>query len=313
MEQLAIAIVVAGFVVVAAMLLMRRGPATTGRPEKVPPALRPGDTDDVLESDRLTKVMRAGFALSLFFAVFLPVYWFAEPGRMQGKEERFDEESIERGAKYYAMRADPVTGEPNLSGVECARCHGVDLTGGENTFLDPATGKQRTVRVPDLVGVFKRYEKPPPGYKDAQEFVQATIERGRTDGVLGVAADMPNWSNRFGGPLTEQQVEDIINYLKSVQKEVQVEEGASGEKIFATFCSSCHGTAGTGGVGPAMTGGSEAKVFPSVEDHIAFIKSGSKPGQPYGTTGKGTGGMPPWEGRLSDEEIRLVVEYERSL
>ena len=305
MRQLAIAIVLAGFVAIAAMLLLRRGGTT--KAEKIPPALRPGDTDDVLESDRLISIQRWGFGLALFFAIFLPLYWFAEPGRMRSQENEFNKDSIERGAQYFALRTDPVTGEENGKGIECARCHGSDAGGGENEFLDPSTATLTKVKVPDLVTVFSRYENPPPGYKDAEAFIRETIERGRPP------TDMPTWGNKYGGPLTDQQIGDIVNYLKSIQGKVKVASGASGDKIFSQYCSPCHGIGGVGGLGPAMKGGSEKAQFPNIEDHIAFVKAGSKAGVAYGTSGKGTGRMPAWGGQLSDEQIKAVIEYERSL
>lgn len=305
MRQFAIAIVLAGFAIFAALVIFRRAPRSNG-PDRIPPALRPGDTDEVLESERLTKIMRNGFIVALFFAIFLPVYWLAEPGRMIAKEEEFAAESIERGAKYFALRTDPVTGEQNLSGKECAQCHGVKAEGGENDFLNPATGVKAKVKVPELQTIFARYEKPPPGFKDARTFIYETIERGRP------GTDMPTWGNKFGGPLTEQEVNDVVNWLFSIQREPEVKLGATGDQIFSEFCSSCHGIGGAGASGPPMKGGSESRQFPNIEDHIAFVRDGSKVG-PYGTKGKGTGAMPAWGGLLTDEQIRLVVEYERSL
>lgn len=304
MRQAAIAIVIAGFGLLALALLFRRSP---GSGEEVPPALRPGDTDDVLESERLTRIIRAGVALSVFFAFFLAVYWFAEPGKRLAKEKEFEEESIARGASYYALRTDPVTGEENLAGIECARCHGINGEGGENDYLDPATGVKRRVQVPELQTIFARYEDPPPGYADARAFIRETIERGRP------GTDMPTWGNQYGGPLTEQQIDDILNWMETIQKSPEVEQGATGDQIFAQFCASCHGMSGTGGSGPAMVGGSEVRQFPTIDDHIAFVLEGSKAGQRYGTSGMGTGAMPGWRSILSDEQIRLVVEYERSL
>lgn len=233
------------------------------------------------------------------------------------------QQSIDRGAYYYAMREHPETGDHPSKGTshpagepfECARCHGTNLEGGTNTFVDPNTGERRTVAVPELKGVFARYTTPPAGYRDTREYITAVIERGRTDGVLGVGYDMPTWGNKYGGPLTEQLIEDLINYLESVQSTGQEEADGpvDGAAIFAQFCATCHGINGAGGTGPAFTGGSEQRQFPNIEDHIAFVKAGSKPGQPYGTSGRGTGAMPPWQGSLSEEQIRAVVEYERSL
>ena len=62
-----------------------------------------------------------------------------------------------------------------------------------------------------------------------------------------------------------------------------------------------------------MLGGSESLQFPNIDDHIAFVKAGSAKGTAYGMSGKGTGAMPGWGDILTEEQIRLVIEYERSL
>ncbi|MGI8425737.1 MAG: c-type cytochrome [Actinomycetota bacterium] len=275
--------------------------------DKIPPALRPGKTDDVIESERLTGIIRWAVIVVVFFAVFLPLYWLREPTRMLNTEKGYAEVSLERGHEYYSLTTDLVTGKENPHGKECARCHGVDLEGGTNDFLDPATGQKTLVQVPELQTVFSRYETPPPGFKDARTFIRETIERGRP------GTDMPTWGNKYGGPLTDQELDDIVNFIESAQKAPKVEAGTDGQTIFSTNCSPCHGIGGAGGSGPAFKGGTEEKMFPNVDDQIAFVEGGSKPGQAYGTSGKGTGRMPPWKGRLTDEQIRSVVEYERGL
>jgi mono/diheme cytochrome c family protein len=306
MRQLLIAVVFGAIAAGAALLALRTRSSSSKTNKSVPPALRPADIDSVLESGRLTKVLFWGAGLTVFFAFFLPAYWFREPARMTAKEESFAEESIERGKIYFALTTDPQTGESNLRGKECARCHGVDAGGGTNEFLDPNTGVTRTVQVPELKTVFARYEEPPEGYDDAAEFITEVIERGRP------GTDMPTWGNKYGGPLTEQEIEDIVNWLADIQVDLDIDATATGDAIFNQLCATCHGVGGAGGSGPAMTGGSETRQFPNIEDHKAFVKSGSTAGQPYGTSGMGTGGMPPW-GTLTDEQIQKVVEYERSL
>jgi mono/diheme cytochrome c family protein len=305
MRQLAIAIVLGALAAAVALLVLRR--RTAGPSKSIPPARRPGEIDAVLESDRLTRIQWWGFGLSVFFAIFLPAYWIGEPSRMVSTEKKFHEQSVERGKEYFALRTDPKTGAENLSGKECARCHGTEAQGGSNDFLNPDTGQRSMVNVPELKTVFSRYEEPPKGYDDARAYIKEVIERGRP------GTDMPTWGMEYGGPLTTQEVEDILNWLETIQGKAEVGEGATGQQIFTQVCASCHGQGGSGGSGPAMTGGSETKQFPNIDDHIKFVTEGSKAGQPYGTTGKGTGAMPPWGATLNQEQIRAVVNYERGL
>ena len=88
----------------------------------------------------------------------------------------------------------------------------------------------------------------------------------------------------------------------------------SGAQVFSSNCASCHGASGGGGSGPPLADGATVETFPDPAAHIDWVKTGSQPlaGQPYGATGKiATGGMPGFEGVLSEEEIEAVVTYER--
>ena len=53
--------------------------------------------------------------------------------------------------------------------------------------------------------------------------------------------------------------------------------------------------------------------FPDANDHYDFIVEGAENGQPYGVNGIGRGWMPGFGTVLSEADIRLIVEYERSL
>ena len=58
------------------------------------------------------------------------------------------------------------------------------------------------------------------GYKTPREYIMATIERGRTNGQLGDGDDMPTWGQMYGGPLTDQQINDVIDWLQTIQRPV---------------------------------------------------------------------------------------------
>lgn len=85
-----------------------------------------------------------------------------------------------------------------------------------------------------------------------------------------------------------------------------------GAQVYAERCQICHGREGAGGVAPTLAGGAAVARFPDPAEMVAFVLAGSEPGRPYGEGGQGTGGMPPWENVLSDEEVAAVVAYERS-
>jgi mono/diheme cytochrome c family protein len=95
-----------------------------------------------------------------------------------------------------------------------------------------------------------------------------------------------------------------------------------GQQVFTRAgCSSCHGAAGEGGVGPALKGGEAKLTFPNEADHVKWVQEGSQTkavGTPYGDPGRPggqhvvkTAGMPPFSGTLSQAEIEAVVKFER--
>ncbi len=199
----------------------------TGTPERVAPALRPGDTDDVLEGPRLTRISVWGLVLSLALVRFIFLYWTAEPSRMTNTTKKFAKDSVTRGKQYFALPTDPVTGKTNTRGIGCARCHGNDAHGGDVNYTDSLTNTQQKGHAPDLTEVFNRYVlHPQVGYKVPREFIMATIQRGRTNSQLGDGDDMPTWGQMFGGPLTDQQINDVIDWLQTIQRPIPAASGS---------------------------------------------------------------------------------------
>lgn len=90
---------------------------------------------------------------------------------------------------------------------------------------------------------------------------------------------------------------------------------AAGETIYAAQCAACHGADGGGGVGPAFSGGAVLATFPegSCGDHLEWVTLGSAgwPDPTYGATGKPVGGGMPAFSKLTPDELRAVVLYER--
>jgi mono/diheme cytochrome c family protein len=89
-----------------------------------------------------------------------------------------------------------------------------------------------------------------------------------------------------------------------------------GQKLYSTNCASCHGAKGGGGVGPSFQNGAVIATWPDFNDHLKWVHLGDEgwPGDTYGAQGKKKGsGMPSFAGKLSDEEIELIVRYEREV
>jgi mono/diheme cytochrome c family protein len=94
--------------------------------------------------------------------------------------------------------------------------------------------------------------------------------------------------------------------------------------LFNAYCARCHTGgysagpafeqgAGSGAWAPSLEDGRAKVQFPHLDDQIAFIISGSENAVGYGVNGIGTGRMPGFGNLLSEEQIELIVQYERSL
>jgi len=132
----------------------------------------------------------------------VPAVWLFEPQRNLEQEQLLSEAAIDRGA-----HAVQVFSEENQGGVGCVNCHGPTLQG--SVILNTQTGIP--IRTPNLTTVCGGPFTGHPliyGLRD----IQTTIEQGR-----GI---MPSWSIRYAGALGDQQINDIINYLVSIQKDV---------------------------------------------------------------------------------------------
>ena len=89
-----------------------------------------------------------------------------------------------------------------------------------------------------------------------------------------------------------------------------------GEALYDSNCSTCHGVGGEGGVGPALNNGAVLQTWPDAGEQVEWVNLGSTgwPGDTYGAQNKPkNGGMPGFEGQLDEEEILLIVRYEREV
>lgn len=105
---------------------------------------------------------------------------------------------------------------------------------------------------------------------------------------------------------------------------ITVEEARRAAGLFNAYCARCHtggysaGVAfqqeeGSGAWAPALSGGRAVIQFPTLADQVEFIIRGSNLAEDYGVNGLGRGWMPGFGLVLSEEDIRLISLYERSL
>ena len=186
------------------------------------------------------------------------------------------------------------------------------LTGGEAPDATPATTGSSAPAAASAAPAAAPAKVVPtepafiePVSKVAQERFQAVKRRRVPAWAMGVLALLPLWGVLYIGAFGTRAVES---------------EAPEGSTLFANNCASCHGASGQGGVGPKLAAGEAIKTFPVIDDHIAWINTGSAgvKGKPYGDPNReggqhvaNTGGMPGFQGKLSPEEIQAVADYER--
>lgn len=320
---------------------IRAGRDEVGSEIELAPNRKPYYDDEGLEGPRLTSALSSGLVLLGIVAVGLPLYWLAEPGRMDGAVENFDQTFINRGAELFAT-----TGE---GGFNCAGCHGPEGVGGvappftltddDNEFV-----AQVNWQAPALDTVLLRF---------SEEEVREILVYGRP------GSPMPAWGEAGGGPLTAQQIDELIAYMASFQltpeeAKAQAEEAlradlglaegapidytdpAVGEAVFnlglesgyaggAYSCARCHTKGasfrhgeilpegadvsdyidfedGSGAFGFSLRGGIIPRQFLSIDDLIDFLTSGSEFGVLYGQRGVGSGRMPGYGDNPNTED-----------
>jgi mono/diheme cytochrome c family protein len=128
-------------------------------------------------------------------------------------------------------------------------------------------------------------------------------------GILDIDRKSQQSVNCDGSPFEGKGVAatNTINYV------------ALGQQVYSggAACAGCHGAGGGGGVGPAFTGGALYTTFPTCADHTKWIQLGSanwqsEVGPTYGAEETvSIGGMPGFQGKLTEDELYAVVVFER--
>ena len=192
--------VVTGIGVVGYILVnLRQGRPEIGAEIELAPNRKPYYDDEQLEGPRLNRALASGLVLIAITAVGLPLYWLNEPGRQTGAVETFDQTFVNRGSRLFAPTEE--------GGYNCAGCHGSEGVGGQAPpyTLTDAEGKfvaTVTWRAPALNTVLLRF---------SVEELRQILVYGRP------GTPMPPWGTEGGGPLTTQQIDELIAYIGSIQ------------------------------------------------------------------------------------------------
>ena len=162
-----------------------------------PPSRRPGPTDEALEGPLLERYQVAGVALTVFLALLLPFLYLREPVRQRAAAKKELTESVRLGRATFEEF--------------CARCHGPDAEGGTvKRYVTPGVkgAKPADVQAPNLHEVWSRHPD-----EDVATVAWDTIQKGRPP------TPMPTWGVRYGGPMNDQQITDLVNYILSIQSD----------------------------------------------------------------------------------------------
>ena len=162
-----------------------------------PPSRRPGPTDEALEGPLLERYQVAGVALTVFLALLLPFLYLREPVRQRAAAKKELTESVRLGRATFTEF--------------CARCHGPEAEGGTvKRYVTPGVkgAKPADVQAPNLHEVWSRHPD-----EDVATVAWDTIQKGRPP------TPMPTWGVRYGGPMNDQQITDLVNYILSIQSD----------------------------------------------------------------------------------------------
>jgi cbb3-type cytochrome c oxidase subunit III len=145
----------------------------------------------------------------------------------------------------------------------CALCHGDQGEGGAVEGAPALNNQDFLAAVSD-------------------DFLFETIAEGRP------GTRMSGWSAGRGGPLEDEDVEAVVEYIQSWRTVPRVALGDDpiqgsaerGAELFATSCASCHGADGEGGTGPSLAnpGFLRAASDPFIRHTIATGRQGTAMG-----------------------------------
>jgi mono/diheme cytochrome c family protein len=155
--------------------------------EEIPSNLAPGESDEIMETKRLERAQQAAVLLSAFLAVGIPLYYLGEPARQDSFVEEYAESSIARGIAHWEE-------------FQCASCHGADGGGGVAAYVEKRTGVAVNWVAPAVNDVFLRYSR---------DEVRYWLVFGRAN------SPMPAWGLEGGGPMTDAQIEELLDYMES--------------------------------------------------------------------------------------------------
>ena len=187
----AIAVGIAGVAILIWVAVLVNGSRTRAarRAEEAPANLSPFLTDDELESKRLDKVLVGALIASAVLAFAVPIYYLSETTRQADAAEEFEHRNVELGSHWFEE-------------FQCINCHGADGGGGGASYVEKRSNLNTTWAAPSINDVFYRY---------SDDEVRYWLVYGRAN------SPMPAWGLDGGGAMNSQQIDQLIDYLHSIE------------------------------------------------------------------------------------------------
>jgi mono/diheme cytochrome c family protein len=114
--------------------------------------------------------------------------------------------------------------------------------------------------------------------------------------------NMPAWSQENGGPLTDEDIRNVVSFVKAwekqapvVQPDVYVPTASKGAALFDGTCFICHGKEGHGG--PALAINDPARLIKLDDDWYRQTIMNGRPAK----------GMPTWGTVLSPNQVEDLI------
>lgn len=151
-------------------------------------------SDEDLEGKKLDWSLSFALVVLALIALSLPFYWLAEPGRQEGAVDAYQINFESRGENVY------------LNSAQCANCHAAGGVGGAAPYvLQDADGQflaNASWTAPALNNLYLRYD---------EDEVTYILNYGRP------GSPMAAWGAPGGGPLTTQQIQNVIEYTQTFE------------------------------------------------------------------------------------------------
>jgi len=154
---------------------------------------------------------------------------------------------------------------------QCATCHGMQGEGGAGTTLNNKALLKSTF----------------------DEVFFSVIRSGVP------STQMPAWSVDFGGPLTDEDIRSVVDFIRAweptapeIEPEVFIPSAERGALLFATTCEICHGENGRGG-----------DDVPAINDVARISELDNDWYRDLIRNGRPAKGMPTWGTVLSPNQV----------